>query len=112
MGGVRERDMTIDQMVHARLAAAVQWLDRIDPGTHRRIKGLRLVTAYGIAALLGHLPEFSRGLSDTDWLRFLSTRLGLGASVSEARTTRAESSRDIVVLCAAAAAGAGSMIVL
>jgi hypothetical protein len=26
------------------------WLDRIDPGTHRRIKGLRLVTAYGIAA--------------------------------------------------------------
>ena len=28
------------------------WLDRIDPGVHRRVKGLRLVTAYGIAAML------------------------------------------------------------
>jgi hypothetical protein len=42
----------------ARIAA--DWLERVDPGTHRRIKGLRLATVYGIAALLGHLPEFSR----------------------------------------------------
>jgi hypothetical protein len=35
------------------LASPVRWLDRIDPGGHRRIKGLRLVTAYGIAARLG-----------------------------------------------------------
>jgi hypothetical protein len=88
------------------------WLERVDPGTHRRIKGLRLVTAYGIAALLGHLPEFSRGLTDSDWLSFLAAGFALWASVSEARTTRAESSCDLVVLCAAAAVGAASMIVL
>jgi Fusaric acid resistance protein-like len=88
------------------------WLERIDPGTHRRIKGLRLVTAYGIAALLGLLPEFSQGLSHGPWLSFLAAGFALWASVSEARTTRAESSRDLAVLCAAAALGAVSMIVL
>jgi hypothetical protein len=88
------------------------WLEHIDPGTHRRIKGLRLVTAYGIAALLGRLPEFSRGLSNGAWLSFLAAGFALWASVSEARTTRAESSRDLLVLCAAAALGAVSMIVL
>ncbi|PRY07981.1 hypothetical protein [Paraburkholderia sp. BL25I1N1] len=35
------------------LSLATTWLDQLDPGTHRRIKGLRLVTAYGIAAALG-----------------------------------------------------------
>jgi hypothetical protein len=88
------------------------WLERIDPGTHRRIKGLRLVTAYGIAALLGLLPEFSRGLFHGASLSFLAAGFALWASVSEARTTRAESSRDLVVLCGAAALGALSMIVL
>jgi len=34
------------------LAAAPRWFDRIGSGAHRRIKGLRLVTAYGIAAML------------------------------------------------------------
>ena len=29
--------------------AVLTWLDRLDPGVHRRIKGLRLVTAFGIA---------------------------------------------------------------
>jgi hypothetical protein len=94
------------------VARIADWLERIDPGTHRRIKGLRLVTAYGIAALLGHLPEFSQGLSNSAWLSFLAAGFALWASVSEARTTRAESSRDLVVLCAAAAVGAVSMIVL
>lgn len=36
-----------------------RWVDRVDPGTHRRIKGLRLVTAYGIAAALGSLKDIS-----------------------------------------------------
>jgi hypothetical protein len=94
------------------VSRVADWLERIDPGTHRRIKGLRLVTAFGIAALLGHLPEFSRGLSNSAWLSFLAAGFALWASVSEARTTRAESSRDLVVLCAAAAVGAVSMIVL
>lgn len=34
----------------ATLTRLESWLNRIDPGTHRRIKDLRLVTAYGIAA--------------------------------------------------------------
>jgi hypothetical protein len=58
------------------------------------------------------LPEFSRGPSNSDWLSFLAAGFALWASVSEARTTRTESSRDLVVLCAAAAVGAVSMIVL
>ena len=41
---------------------ALSWLEQIDPGTHRRIKGLRLVTAYGIAAMLGTLLGISHDL--------------------------------------------------
>lgn len=83
-----------------------QWLDRIDPGTHRRIKGLRLVTAYGIAAALGALRDVSLGLPDAAPLVTLAAGFALWASVSEARTTRWTSSRDLVVLCVAAAVGA------
>jgi hypothetical protein len=90
------------------LAAAVDWLERIDPGTHRRIKGLRLVTAYGIAALLGTLPAFSGSPA----LSFLAGGFALWASVSEARITRAQSSRDLALLCGAAVLGAMSMILL
>jgi hypothetical protein len=51
------------------LAAAPRWLDRIDPGAHRRIKGLRLVTAYGIAAMLGATPGIVQGLPNGAALR-------------------------------------------
>ena len=44
--------------------AGARWLHRIDPGAHRRIKGLRLVTAFGIAAMLGTRAEIVRGLPD------------------------------------------------
>ncbi|NYI02361.1 FUSC family protein [Cupriavidus plantarum] len=83
-----------------------RWLDRIDPGTHRRIKGLRLVTAYGIAAALGALHDVTTGLPDAAPLVTLAAGFALWASVSEARTTRFASARDLVVLCIAAAAGA------
>lgn len=46
------------------------WLDRIDPGVHRRVKGLRLVTAYGIAAMLGALlysSHISAARSSVTW---------------------------------------------
>src|SRR5271169_6271619 len=88
------------------------WLERIDPGTHRRIKGLRLVTAYGIAAALGRLHDVTRGLPGEASLSLLSGGFALWASVSEQRTTRAESSRDLAILCASAALGAVSYIVL
>jgi hypothetical protein len=97
---------------HLLLATAASWLEQIDPGTHRRIKGLRLVTAYGIAAMLGAMADIARGLPDGATLSALAGGFALWASVSEGRTTRAESSRDLVLLSAAAVLGAASVIVL
>ena len=97
---------------HSLIAAAGAWLERIDPGTHRRIKGLRLVTAYGIAAMLGTLQAISHGLPSGASLSSLAGSMALWASVSEAQTTRAASSRDLTLLCAAAVLGAASMIIL
>jgi Fusaric acid resistance protein-like len=85
----------------------VGWLERIDPGSHRRIKGLRLVTAYGIAALLGNVRQ---GASGSATLSSLAGGFALWASVSEAQSNRADSSRDLLLLCLAAAFGAASMI--
>jgi hypothetical protein len=101
-----------DHGVRARAVAVAAWLERVDPGTHRRIKGLRLVTAYGIAALLGALPAVTNGLHNGASLSALAGGFALWASVSEARTRRAASSRDLVLLCVAAILGAVSMIIL
>jgi hypothetical protein len=89
-------------------AYVVDWLERIDPGSHRRIKGLRLVTAYGIAALLGTVR--GQGASGSVTLSSLAGGFALWASVSEAQSNRADSSRDLFLLCWAAALGATSMI--
>src|ERR1700679_3297686 len=94
------------------VAVVDRWLERIDPGTHRRIKGLRLVTAYGIAAMLGTLQAISHGLPGGASLSSLAGGIALWASVSEAQRTRAASSRDLTLLCAAAVLGAVSMIIL
>jgi hypothetical protein len=91
---------------------AAQWLERIDPGTHRRIKGLRLVTAYGIAAMLGAMPDITQGFVNGSSLSTLAGGFALWASVSEGKATRAESSRDLVLLVAAAALGAVSFLLL
>jgi hypothetical protein len=88
------------------------WFDRIDPGAHRRIKGLRLVTAYGIAAMLGTLLGGSHGLSSGALLGPLAGGFALWASVSEGQATRASSSRDLALMCAAAVFGAASMLEL
>jgi hypothetical protein len=94
------------------LAVVARWLERIDPGAHRRIKGLRLVTAYGVAAMLGTMTDIARGLRDSLALNALAGGFALWASVSEGRGTRAESSRDLLLLSAAAALGAASFIIL
>lgn len=94
------------------IAAFRAWLDRVDPGVHRRIKGLRLVTAYGIAALAGALHDISAGLPGAPALSSLAGGFALWASVSEGRTTRAESSRDLVILVFSAAVGAAATAVL
>src|ERR1700691_4928361 len=96
--------------LRALVATVEAWLERIDPGTHRRIKGLRLVTAYGIAAMLGTLPAITHGLPSNS-LSTLAGGFALWASVSEAQTTRAASSRDLALLCAGAVLGAVSMII-
>ncbi len=88
------------------LASFQRWLDDIDPGVHRRIKGLRLVTAYGIAALMGSLYGGSHALVGGGSLGVLAGGFALWASVLEGRASRPESSRDLVLLCAAAMAGA------
>lgn len=87
-----------------------QWLDRIDPGVHRRIKGLRLVTAYGIAAMLGTMPEISRAVPNAASLSSIAAGFALWASVSEGQATRIKSSRDLLILNGAAVVGAAIMI--
>ncbi len=94
------------------IATAPDWLDKVDPGTHRRIKGLRLVTAYGLAAMLGTMPEIAGSSHDGASLSSLAGNFALWASVSEARATRFESSRDLLLLCAAATLGAASLVLL
>ena len=104
--------LEVDSNCSATLAGVTGRIERIDPGTHRRIKGLRLVTAYGIAALLGTLPSISHGLHGGASLSVLAGGIALWASVSEARVVRRESSRDLVLLCAAGVVGAVMIIAL
>ena len=94
------------------LTNAGLWLGRIDPGAHRRIKGLRLVTAYGIAAMLGAMPEISRAVPHASSLSSIAAGFALWASVSEGQATRIKSSRDLLVLNGAAVVGAAIMIFL
>ena len=95
----------------ALLTAATGWLDRVDPGAHRRVKGLRLVTAYGIAAMLGALHDLARSLPDAASLSSLAGGFALWGSVSEGQATRAKSARDLALLSAAATVGAASFII-
>jgi hypothetical protein len=97
-----------DTIARHPFAALGGWAARVDPGTHRRIKGLRLVTAYGLAAALGTLQDVTHGLPRGISVGTLAAGFALWASVSEARTTRPESSRDLAWLCAAAAFGAAT----
>jgi hypothetical protein len=89
------------------------WPDRVDPGTHRRIKGLRLVTAYGVAWMLGALPGLAPNLPGRATIPALAAGLALWASVSEGRAAaRAQSARDLVLLVLAGMVGATLMVLL
>ena len=92
-------------------AIAGRWLQTVDPGAHRRVKGLRLVTVYTLAALLGAQTHAIQGLSGAS-LSALAAGFALWASVSEAQATRAKSTIDLVLFCAAAALGAASVTLL
>jgi hypothetical protein len=92
------------------IAKAKAFLGRVDPGTHRRIKGLRLVTAYGIAAMLGTLLGSGYGIPSSTLLASLAGGFALWASVSEGQATRALSARDLGLFSAAGVIGALSML--
>jgi hypothetical protein len=92
------------------IARVTKFLERIDPGRHRRIKGLRLVAAYGVAVLLGAVPAISQRVSHGSVLSLLAGGFALWACVSEGRSTKTESCRDLVILNAAAVLGAVMMI--
>lgn len=94
------------------MESVTAWLDRIDPGTHRRIKGLRLVTAFGIAWLAGTQQGQALALPGRASLGALAAGFALWASVSEARTTRGAPGRDLALLVLAAVVGAAMVIVL
>jgi hypothetical protein len=61
--------------------------------------------------MLGIVTGIARGASDSAALPALAGGFALWASVSEGRATRAASSRDLLVLCAAASLGAVSYVV-
>jgi len=82
------------------------WLEQIDPGGDRRIKGLRLVTAYGLAAMLGTALHRSYEFSGGQSLSYLAAGFAVWASVSEGQTTRWLSARDLMLLNAAGVVGA------
>ena len=81
-------------------------LERLDPGTHRRLKRLRLATAYGIAVMQGTQVEVAGLLPAYAPLGVLAGNFALWASVSDGRISRRECGRDLVLLCAAAVVGA------
>jgi Fusaric acid resistance protein-like len=82
------------------------WLERIDPGAYRRVKGLRIVTAYGVAVAFGTVHDVTVLDPGHASLASLAGGFALWASVFEARGTRYRSTRDLVLLCGAAAIGA------
>lgn len=110
MSTLPTRDTNEERIRHR--SSFLSWLEQVDSGTHRRIKGLRLVTAYGIAAMMGSLHQINHGLAHNFSVSSLAGGIALWASVSEARTTRADSTRDLLLLCAAAGVGSISMILL
>jgi hypothetical protein len=89
------------------IAKATAFLDRVDPGTHRR---LRLVTSYGIAAMLGTLLGSTYRIPGNALLASLAGGFALWASVSEGQSARALSARDLGLFSAAGVLGALSML--
>jgi hypothetical protein len=81
-------------------------LQALDPDGRGRIKGLRLVAAYGIAALLGGVHALTILKLPPATLAILAGAYALWASVSEARSAPAASCRDLAVLCATSGLGA------
>ena len=83
------------------------FITRVDPGARQRIKGLRLVAGYGLASMLASWAPIA-GRPSGHAVPLLAGAFALWAAVSETRTTRSTSSRDLVLLVGAAVSGASS----
>jgi hypothetical protein len=83
-----------------------KWLDKLDPGAGGRLKGLRLVAVYAVAAFLGRVCDVVAPLSSGMSVATLAAGFALWASIAEARTERISGTRDLIVLCVAATVGA------
>src|SRR5262245_50229098 len=73
---------TSEGMIIAVARAVSGWLDRLDPGVHRRIKGLRLVTAFGIAWMASTMPGIALSSPSGVYLGAIAAGFALWASVS------------------------------
>jgi hypothetical protein len=71
-----------------------------------RLKGLRLVAAYGIGLLLGEILGKAFSLGRAIPLGLLTANFALWASVSESQSNRPRIVLDLMALCAAASFGA------
>src|ERR1700748_2360869 len=88
------------------------WLDRIDPGTHRIAKGLRIVGAYLLATCCAELWRNIGFAPHRGPIAACAAGFALWACVSECGGTRRESWRNLAVLCAAGMGGAPGFAVL
>lgn len=91
-------------------ARALRLLQRVDPARVHRLKGLRLVLCYALAATLA--PTLARLLHvcAPASLGMLAANIALWASVSDMRTAAREGAVDLPILCAAGMAGAASHV--
>jgi hypothetical protein len=87
-------------------------LQQLDPDGRGRIKGLRLVAAYGIAAALAGTMGVPGLALPAATLAVLAGNFALWASVSETRAAPLPACRDLAVLCAGAGLGATLYILL
>jgi hypothetical protein len=90
---------------------AADILEHVDPQAVQRLKGLRLIGGYALAtllsALLARAAPAGLGLGVRPGAALMAANIALWASVSEMQDgSRRRAACDLIVLCAAAAAGA------
>ena len=88
------------------------WLNEVDPGMHRRFRGLRLVAGYGMATAISYLSASLLGIPNPEVLSSLANGFALWASVVEWQPTRRMAIRDLAVFVLAAAFGAFTYVYL
>jgi len=88
------------------------WLNDIDPGMRRRIKGLQLIIGYGIAAAISYLWADMLGIRNPEVLSSLATGFSLFAGVMEWRSTRRIAIRDLALFVLTAILGAFTYVYL